>query len=114
MEHEVMTDATQVRASVMEFLHKELVGPDPRPEHVELNDGEEVLRPQDPPRLRYAAGVLFPGGARMDQAENATEEEAAAAATGPPEGDEPEDDAGDGPGLESDSGTEQEVNRAND
>lgn len=109
-----MNDATQVRASVLEFLRRELVGPDPRPEHIEVNGGEEILRPQDPPRLRYAAGVLFPGGARVDQAEHATEDEAAAAATGPPEGDEPEDDSVDGVGLEADSGTEQEVNRAND
>ena len=54
------------RQHIMEFLRKELVGPDPTPPHVQA-DGEEVLT-TDPPRLRYGAGVLFPQATVADAA----------------------------------------------
>ena len=38
------------RQHIIEFLRKELVGPDPTPPHIQP-DGEEVLT-TDPPRLR--------------------------------------------------------------
>ena len=105
---------SQVRTDIVGFLRRELIGPDPRPEHQQLNDGDEVLRPQDPPRLRYSAGVLFPGGAHVGDQDNAACDEVEAADTGPAEGDEPEDaTSGSGAG-DSDNTTEHEVNRANE
>jgi hypothetical protein len=55
---EVMTTA-DARNEIIEFLTRELVGPAPGFPAVQLNK-EEILRPQDPPRLRYSAGILFP------------------------------------------------------
>lgn len=52
---------TEVRQSILDALRSELVGPSPGYPLVQLN-GEEVLRPQDPPRYRYACGILFPRG----------------------------------------------------
>ena len=48
-----------VRSEIVDFLRRELIGPDPGLPAQQLNR-EEILRPQDPPRLRYSAGVLFP------------------------------------------------------
>ncbi len=109
-----MSEPTQVRADIVAFIRRELIGPDPRPEHMNVNGGEEILRPQDPPRLRYSAGVLFPGGSRIDESETASNEEAEAAESGPPEGDEPEDVTPQGTAGDADITTEHEVNRAND
>lgn len=109
-----MNNAAQVRSDIVEFLRRELIGPDPRPEHMHFNHGDEVLRPQDPPRLRYSAGVLFPGRAHVNEQENAAGDEVELAESGPPEGDEPEDTtAGIGSG-DADDNTEHEVNRANE
>src|SRR4051812_6532853 len=55
---EIMSTA-QVRKEIIDYLRKELVGPAPGFPAVQLNK-EEILRAQDPPRLRYSAGVLFP------------------------------------------------------
>jgi len=49
----------EARDAIIEYLKRELVGPAPGFPATQLN-GEEILRPQDPPRLRYSAGVLFP------------------------------------------------------
>lgn len=108
-----MTNASTVRSEIVNFLRRELIGPDPRPEHASINGGDEILRPQDPPRLRYSAGILFPGRARVADQEVASADETRAAETGPPEGDEPaEPTFGDG-SADLDEGTEHEVNRAN-
>jgi hypothetical protein len=66
--------SSDVRGDIVEFLRRELIGPDPGFPAQQLN-GEEILRPQDPPRLRYSAGVLFPRKAGSDIAESATEAE---------------------------------------
>lgn len=65
---EDLATATDVRDFVVEWLRRELVGPAPGhpmmqwdPHHPEFN-GQEILRPQDPPRYRYGAGILFPRG----------------------------------------------------
>jgi hypothetical protein len=109
------TDTSAVRSEILAFLRRELIGPDPRPEHRELNSGDEILRPQDPPRLRYSAGVLFPGGAPVDVSETATLEETQASETGPPDGEEPEDVTPEGASADAvEESTEHEVNRAND
>ncbi|MGN3973641.1 helicase-related protein [Tsuneonella sp. SYSU-LHT278] len=65
---EQISDSRDVRSFVVDWLRRELVGPSPghpmlqwSAQHPELN-GEEILRPQDPPRYRYGAGILFPRG----------------------------------------------------
>jgi hypothetical protein len=108
-----MSKGRTVRNEIFDFLRRELIGPDPRPEHKEFNDGEEILRPQDPPRLRYSSGVLFPGGVRVQEAETASQEESEATESAPPEGEEPEELTGSTMG-EADQETEHEVNRANE
>ncbi|MEI8012168.1 MAG: helicase-related protein [Candidatus Omnitrophota bacterium] len=108
-----MSSITQVRTDIVDFLRKELIGPDPRQEFAAFNNGDEILRPQDPPRLRYSAGVLFPGSANVEQAEVATSEEVEAAENGPPDGEEPEDLAEGNGSAGTDVSTEHEVNRAN-
>jgi hypothetical protein len=114
MENKHMSEAVQIRSQIFAFLRRELIGPDPRPEHLQFNAGEEVLRPQDPPRLRYSAGVLFPGGASIQRAEAVDESEIQGAETGPPEGEEPEDVTPGGGSGDPDETTEHEVNRANE
>ena len=52
-------DNTLVRNKMIAFLKDELVGPRPGLPFVQLN-GEEVLPPEDPPRTRYGAGVIYP------------------------------------------------------
>lgn len=124
-----MQQMVEVRQFVVEALRKELIGPSPGLPAVQSGigreslPGEEILRPQDSPRLRYGAGILFPqrsavptqdavAGAQEDEA--AAAQETAAALIG--------GDArlGQGaplglvPGARSEADTEQEVNRANE
>lgn len=59
--------AVEVRRFIVENLRRKLIGPDPGFPAVQWSaDGvlseQEILRPQDPPRHRYAAGILFPNG----------------------------------------------------
>jgi hypothetical protein len=105
-------DAT--RQEIVGFLRRELIGPDPRPDQAELNEGQEILRPQDPPRLRYSAGVLFPSQVTIDRAETASAEETDVADSGPAEGEEPEDITPSGNLIDTDTAPEHEVNRANE
>ena len=109
-----MNGTPNVRNGIVDFLRRELIGPDPRPEQAQLNGGEEILRPQDPPRLRYSAGVLFPGRVAVDQAESATREETEIAESGPAEGEEPEDVTPSAGSGDADMTVEHEVNRANE
>jgi hypothetical protein len=115
MEPDPINNTAQVRSDIVEFLKRELIGPDPRPEFAHLNSGEEILRPQDPPRLRYSAGVLFPGTVHVESQDNATSDEVETAESGPPDGEETEDNTTAG-GNDADIGdtTEHEVNRANE
>ncbi|MDZ7269967.1 MAG: helicase C-terminal domain-containing protein [candidate division KSB1 bacterium] len=109
-----MNNPAEVRAEIVEFLRRELVGPDPGYPAIQINR-EEILRPQDPPRLRYSAGVLFPMKAQVQQAEVATDEEVNAAESAPAEGDEPEEETSSNSARgELDEFPEQEVNRANE
>ncbi len=110
----------EVRAEILDFLRRELVGPDPGFPAQQLNR-EEILRPQDPPRLRYSAGVLFPRKAAVTLAENAAEEEVEPETTDVSEGDELEDkrvsragDPREDARGEGEIPTDQEVNRANE
>lgn len=62
-----------MRDDILEFIRKELIGPDPIKPHVQAN-GEEILL-NEPPRLRYGAGVLFPRAAVLEKADSTTIEE---------------------------------------
>ncbi len=66
---------TEVRQTVLDALRSELVGPSPGYPLVQLN-GEEILRPQDPPRYRYACGILFPRGVTYSGSLGAAEDAA--------------------------------------
>ncbi len=64
-----------MRNDILKFIKRELIGPDPVKPHIQEN-GEEILL-NEPPRLRYGAGILFPKSATFDKAEStATEEKA--------------------------------------
>jgi hypothetical protein len=119
-------DPANIRTQVVDFLRRELVGPDPRPEHLSLNEGDEILRPQDPPRLRYSAGVLFPGGATVAEQEVVESSEVDLSTPEPEPADEPDlpegqeepdllgEAASPGSASDPDEATEHEVNRANE
>ncbi len=47
-----------MRDEILKFIRRELIGPDPVKPHMQEN-GEEILL-NEPPRLRYGAGILFP------------------------------------------------------
>src|SRR5215510_13558862 len=86
----------ETRDSIIDYLRKELVGPSPGFPAVQLNR-EEILRPQDPPRLRYSAGVLFPLKAAVATQFDTTEDMADAAEANPPEDEEHLEEAADLP-----------------
>ena len=71
-----MSDTFAAREFIVDFLRRELVGPSPGYPAVQIT-GQEILRAQDPPRMRYAAGVLFPMRSHvLRQDETAGDEEA--------------------------------------
>lgn len=70
-----MSETLKARDFIVDFLHKELVGPSPGYPAVQI-DGQEILRAQDPPRQRYSAGILFPMRSQvLRQDETATDED---------------------------------------
>lgn len=62
-----------MRNSILDFINKELIGPDPVNPHVQDN-GEEILI-NEPPRLRYSAGILFPKKASFNEVETISQDE---------------------------------------
>jgi hypothetical protein len=76
-----------MRSQLIDFLRKELIGPDPIAPYIQPN-GEEILL-NEPPRLRYGAGILFPQEASIsgidatDDTEKEILEEAAQANKAP-------------------------------
>lgn len=74
----------EVRDEIIQRLRKELLGPAPGFPAIQLS-GEEILRPQDPPRLRYSAGVLFPTRTEIPSQPDIEEKELRDADTAPPE-----------------------------
>ena len=68
-------NASEVRDHIIDSLRTELVGPSPGFPMVQLN-GEEILRPRDPPRYRYACGILFPNGVTYSGSLDAKDEAA--------------------------------------
>jgi len=112
--------ADSVRRYIVDFLRREIIGPDPGFPAIQLNR-EEILRPQDPPRLRYGAGVLFPTRASVGLQDAADEHELADASAESPavDGVVDEDVEALAGGLRNASGgqptdADYEVNRAND
>ena len=69
-----MNETLKARDFIVDFLRKELVGPSPGHPAVQI-DGEEILRPQDPPRQRYGAGILFPMRAQVISHDETAESE---------------------------------------
>jgi hypothetical protein len=65
---------SEVRKKIIDYLRKELVGPAPGFPVVQLNK-EEILRSQDPPRLRYSTGVLFPSRSEISYQADISEQE---------------------------------------
>ena len=110
-----MTATIEVRDFILDFLRKELVGPSPLPDQQQEN-GEEILRPQDPPRQRYGAGILFPQQSMVNNHEMTEEDEQAEYEASSPESDgildRPVDDRPQEP-SESVSETDLDVNLAN-
>ena len=110
-----MNETLAARDFILDFLRKELVGPSPLPPNVQSN-GEEILRPQDPPRQRYGAGVLFPLRSQVpSHDETAEDEESSTDADSPePAGilENPIDTDSQG-GSDSTPETDREVNLAN-
>ncbi len=56
-----------MREQIIDFLRRELVGPDSIPPLVQEN-GEEILE-NDSPTVRYGAGVLFPKQTQIQESE---------------------------------------------
>lgn len=56
-----------MREQIIDFLRRELVGPDPIPTMMQEN-GEEILE-NDSPTVRYGAGVLFPRQTQNQESE---------------------------------------------
>jgi hypothetical protein len=79
-----MTTSAKVRSEIIEYLQRELVGPAPGFPAVQIN-GEEILRSQDPPRLRYSAGILFPMRAEVPGQQDLDAKEVQDADAGPTE-----------------------------
>lgn len=63
---ELMDAKTKPRDFIVDFLARELVGP---------SEEEEALDTGNPPRRRYAAGILFPGSAQVVSHEETSEDE---------------------------------------
>lgn len=62
-----------MRDDILKFIKKELIGPDPIKPHIQEN-GEEILI-NEPPRLRYGAGVLFPRASVVEKLDSTSNEE---------------------------------------
>jgi hypothetical protein len=120
-----LSDAASVRDYIIDSLRRELVGPDPGHPFVQWDPldrdlaGQEVLRPQDPPRFRYACGMLFPNGVRYSGSEapsSSEEAETLDAFTQPIEvddaaggADDSDDESGAGPEEESERSSERDA-----
>lgn len=62
-----------MRDDILKYIKRELIGPDPVKPHLQAN-GEEILI-NEPPRLRYGAGILFPRTAAFEKADSTSADE---------------------------------------
>lgn len=117
-----IASAGEVRDFIVDALTRELVGPDPGLPAVQTGigpnsvRGEEILRQEDPPRLRYGAGVLFPQQSLVElQDRNEAPE---TSLSSPDENPGVDDGADSAPAsfrsASTEVETEQEINRANE
>lgn len=80
--------STPVRDQLEQALREELIGPGPlRPEWAEQHK-DEILGPQDKPRQRYSAGVLFPRKAIVQDDDDDREDMEVATPSDAPDADE--------------------------
>src|SRR5690606_19618588 len=63
----------KMREEILDFIKREIIGPDPIKPHIQEN-GEEILL-NEPPRLRYGAGILFPKTSSVENIDPTTSEE---------------------------------------
>ncbi len=68
-----------MRDQLLDFLKRELIGPDPVFPYIQPN-GEEILI-NEPPRLRYSTGILFPQGIKVEDRDKINKEEQEALGT---------------------------------
>ena len=87
-----MSNALDTREYIVDILRKELVGPWPGYPAIQI-DKEEILRPQDPPRHRYGAGILFPMRSHVPRQDEISSEEATSVDADSPESDQIVDDS---------------------
>lgn len=62
-----------MREDILQFIKKELIGPDPVKPHIQAN-GEEILL-NESPRLRYGAGILFPRATVLEKLDSTSNED---------------------------------------
>jgi hypothetical protein len=62
-----------IRHQLIDFLKRELIGPDPVQPYIQGN-GEEILV-KEPPRMRYGAGILYPQEILADDIDNTSQTE---------------------------------------
>lgn len=117
-----LSHAVAARDFIVSRLKAEFIGPDPGLPAVQtgIHDaalkGQEILRQEDPPRVRYGAGVLFPRQVEIEDQNRADTGAETDAEAGP--GANEDGSSIDGSqvryGSAADSDTEQEINRANE
>ena len=54
------------REQIIDIVTREFIGPDPINKHGMIQDNGEEILSSDPPRIRYAAGILFPQKVSID------------------------------------------------
>ena len=103
-----------MREDILKFIKRELIGPDPVKPHIQEN-GEEILL-NEPPRLRYGAGILFPKTIQVVRIDSTSEEEKAVLEKADDENrnnDEPVPSAEVSPPAEAEDDLEEEIGLAN-
>ena len=58
------------REQIIDIVTREFIGPDPINKPGMLQDNGEEILSSDPPRIRYAAGILFPQKVRITAWQN--------------------------------------------
>jgi len=63
------------REQILDIINREFVGPDPIDFPGLIQDNGEEILVSDPPRIRYAAGIIFPQGVLPDAVEDVDQKE---------------------------------------
>ncbi|WP_395750131.1 helicase-related protein [Prosthecobacter sp.] len=83
-----LSNSTTVRDCLEQALREELIGPGPLREEWTEKHTDEILGPQDKPRQRYSAGVLFPRKALVQDDDDDRDEMEVATPSDAPDADE--------------------------